>query len=253
MINHLNIVCYRWGSKYGSEYVNILRAMVERNLSVPHTFHCITDSPENMDERIAAHPLPNNGVTGIWRKLTSFEENFLGLQGQWVVVMDIDVVVVGSLDFLAEQPEKDFLIGRHWGPKMRSGKQRACGCVYRLKVGSHTFVWDRLIEDFEGAVNRYHGNNRNVGEQNWLNEQIDEFDYFPEGKIVSFKRHCRPKGRPVRIFGKELLNTARFKKAFIPPKAAVISFHGEPNPRDVKNSGHRHWPHAPFVKKHWCI
>lgn len=221
--------------------------MIKRNLSIPHTFHCITDSPDGLDDEIVIHPLPDTGVTGIWRKLMTFQHDFLGLEGEWIVSFDLDVVIVGNLDFLAEQPEKDFLIGRNWSKDAKSGKgARASGSVYRLKVGSHAFVWEDLIKDFEGAVNRYHGKNREVGEQNWLNAHIEEFNYFPEGKIVSFKRHCHAKGRTILGF-----NTARIGKACPPKGAAVVSFHGDPLPPDVMNTSYKNWRHAPFVKDHW--
>ncbi len=246
-VNHLNIICYRWGMKYGPEYVNILRAMVARNLRIPHTFHCITDDPTGLDDRIQTHPLPETEVTGIWRKLMTFQEDFLGLQGQWVVSLDLDVVIVGDLGFLAEQPGKNFVIARNWSKAARTGKgARASGSVYRLKVGSLPFIWNELIENFEGAVNHYHGKNREVGEQNWLNAHIKEFDYFPEGKVVSFKRHCHAKGHT--ILG---INTARFGKASPPKGAAVVSFHGDPLPPDVMHSPYKNWRHAPFVKTHW--
>jgi len=246
-IRHLNIICYRWGKKYGVEYVNTLRAMVKRNLSVPHTFHCITDCSDGLHDDIVVHILPQTEVTGIWRKLMTFQNDFLGLRGKWAVSLDLDVVIVGNLDFLAEQPDKDFMIARNWSKDAKSGKgARASGSVYRLKVGSYAFIWDNLIKDFEGSVNRYHGKNREVGEQNWLNAHFEEFNYFTEGKVVSFKRHCHAKGR--KIFG---FNTARIGEATPPETAAVVSFHGDPLPPDVMNSCSGRWRHAPFVAKNW--
>ncbi len=248
-IDHLHIICYRWGTKYGAEYVNILRAMIARNLSVPHTFHCITDDPAGLHEAIVAHPLPDTGVTGIWRKLMTFSHDFLGLEGEWVVSFDLDLVIVGNLDFLAEQPDKTFVIGRNWSRNLKSGKgARASGSVYRLKVGSHAFVWENLIADFDGAVDRYHGKNRDIGEQNWLNAHIDEFNYFPDGKIVSFKRHCQAKGH--RLLG---FNTAWFGTAQPPEPAAIVSFHGDPLAPDVRDHRYGVWRQAPFVNANWYV
>ncbi len=179
----------------------------------------------------------------------TFQDNFLGLQGQWVVSLDLDIVVVGSLDFLIEQPDKDFLIARNWSKDGKAGTgARGSGSVYRLKVGSHTFIWDRLIKDFDGAVNRYHGKNKDVGEQNWLNAHINKFNFFTEGKVVSFKRHCNAKGHIFLGF-----NTARFGKATPPRNAAIVSFHGDPLPPDVMYSHYGVWRHAPFVKEKWVL
>ncbi len=243
----LNIICYRWGTKYGVNYVNTLYAMVKRHLSCPFVFHCITDDPAGLKPEIVAHELPNSGITGIWQKLMTFQQNFLGLEGEWVVSLDLDIVIVDKLDFLLEQPEQDFLIARNWSKDARAGTgARASGSVYRLKVGSHAFIWDSLIKDFHAAVDQYHGKNRDVGEQNWLNAHIKTFHYFSDGKVVSFKRHCRAKGH--RFLG---INTGCIGKAVVPAGTSVVSFHGDPLPPDVMYSNYGVWRHAPFVKKNW--
>lgn len=248
-IDHLNIICYLWGTKYSTDYVNVLHASIKRNLTVDHTFHCITDCPDGLHDGIVVHTLPDTGVSGVWRKLMTFQKNFLGLEGEWVVSFDIDVVIVGNLDFLAEQPEKEFLIARHWSKSALAGRgARGSGAVYRIKVGSHCFLWDNLIVDFEGSVDRYHAKTRDFGEQNWLDAHIDKFNYFPEGKIVSFKHHCMARGHKFLGF-----NTANFGKAKTPEGAAVVSFHGDPLPPDVQKQTFGKWRHAPFVQKHWRV
>jgi hypothetical protein len=250
-IKHLHVVCYKWGTKYPADYVNILCAMVRRHLSIPHTFHCITDDSRKLRSDIVVHELPDVGVDGIWRKLMSFQANFLDLQDEFIVSFDLDVVIVDSLDFLGEWPEKTFIIGRNWsrGPDAA----RASGTLYRLKVGSHSFIWDRFITNPEEAIDTFHGKNRLIGEQNWLNANIAGFDFFPSGKIVSFKRHCRAKGHvlPGKIGERIGFSTAIFGKASVPNAAAVISFHGDPLPPDVMSGRCGRWRHAPFVKEYW--
>ena len=241
-VRHLHVVCYRWGSRYPAREVNILRAMVARHLEVPHRFHCITDDPAGLDPRIVAHPLPQEGVDGIWRKLGTFRRDFLGLEGQHVVSFDIDVVIVGGLDFLADRADEDFLVARNWS---RTGAA-ASGTVYRLKVGSHAFVWDRFIADPHAAVECHHGKTRLIGEQNWLQHTVGRFTFLPDGKVVSYKRHCGARGH--QLLG---LNTARWGTAVPPAGAAVVSFHGDPLPRDVMDTPHGRWRRAPFVKTHW--
>ena len=38
-----NVVCIKWGEKYSAEYVNRLYGMVQRQLSLPHRFVCLTE------------------------------------------------------------------------------------------------------------------------------------------------------------------------------------------------------------------
>lgn len=246
-IQHLHIICYKWGSLYTPDYVNTLANMVRRNLDTAHTFHCITDDAAGLDPRIQAHPLPDLGFEGIWRKLMTFQDDFLGLNGQYVVSIDLDVVIVDSLNFVADKPEKDFIIARNWS---KSGV-RGSGSLYRLKVGTHTEIWNKFIADPKTAIDQHHGKTRLIGEQKWLNTHVREFNFFPQGKVVSYKRHCKSKGRVICIGRFELLNTARFGEAIPPAGTALVSFHGVPSPNEVADHHHGRWRRAPFVKKHW--
>ena len=45
-----NVICIKWGTKFGPEYVNRLYKMVQKNLSLPHRFVCFTDSAEGLAE-----------------------------------------------------------------------------------------------------------------------------------------------------------------------------------------------------------
>jgi hypothetical protein len=252
-LSELHVVCYRWGSLYSVDYVNRLYAMVKRNLPAPFTFHCVTDDPDSLAAPIIAHPLPDYGIDGIWRKLMTFQRDFLHLEGKYVVSFDVDVVITGSLDFLLDRPAETFMIARNWGRK--AGGARGSGSVYRLKVGAHTEIWEQFIADPGRAIDQFHGKNRLIGEQNWLDAHFPEFAYFPEGKVVSFKRHCQSRG--FTLFGavgdRWGLTTACFGKAKPPASASVISFHGEPLPADVVVGRHGRWRHAPFVAEHWRV
>lgn len=246
----LNIVCYRWGTLYGVEYVNKLRAMVARNLSIPHKFYCVTDDPAGLRDDVIPHLLPENHYNGNWNKLMTFQPNFLGLEGQLLVSFDLDLVIVDNIDFLADDPDDDFKIcGRNWVKGVVQGN----GSVYRLRVGSLTHVWDNLVNDSNQVINDYHTKTRALGEQNYLNSVIEGITYFPDEKIVSFKRHCSAKGHSLfGDFGEKLgLTTACFGKSKVPTGAAIVSFHGDPLPVDVMNHRFGRWRHSPFVEKFW--
>ena len=38
MTAHANVLCMKWGTPYGPEYVNVLHAMVRRHLQRPFRF-----------------------------------------------------------------------------------------------------------------------------------------------------------------------------------------------------------------------
>lgn len=250
-IDLLHVCCYKWGGYYSSEDVNVLRAMVGRNLSVPHNFYCITDDPAGLDGDIIVRPLLDAGIPDNGRKLRTFSRDFLGLEGQYVVSLDIDLVIVDSIDFLADLPEKDFVIARH--RHIARGGVRGHGAVYRLKVGTRDFVWEMLAADPGSAAAKFPGSIAAISEQRWLDSQLEEMDFFPEGKIVSFSHDCNARG--FQLFGRRGarlgLTTAHFGVASPPEGAAIISFHGPTLPRHVRDGRHGRWRRAPFVAEYW--
>jgi hypothetical protein len=254
----LNIVCYKWGNRYNSEEVNILRASVERNLSVPHKFHCITDDPSGLDERITVVPLPEEGKIGNGPKIRTFSAGFLGLgPDDYVVSLDIDIVIVGSLDFLAEQPEFNFIIAPH---RASNSTGRGHGAVYRVRVGSHREIWDSFIADAEAWAQKLPGRNDNpFSEQRWLARYFAEREmhFFPEGKIIIFRVDCNARS-PSYVLGRKLglmgLTTAFMGTASLPGQGeAIVSFSGLSKPQDVRDSHHGHLKRAPFVAEHWHL
>ena len=44
----INIVCLKFGTLYGPDYVNKLYAGVKQNTTVPFKFHCFTEKPEGI-------------------------------------------------------------------------------------------------------------------------------------------------------------------------------------------------------------
>ena len=53
-----NVICIKWGTKFGPEYVNKLYKMVEKNLKIPHRFVCFTDNTEGLLPGIETRDLP---------------------------------------------------------------------------------------------------------------------------------------------------------------------------------------------------
>ena len=72
------ILCMKWGTKYGPEYVNRLYAMVRRNLTGDFRFVCLTDDGSGIRSEVECFPIPDLKLPdGLpergWKKLTTFE------------------------------------------------------------------------------------------------------------------------------------------------------------------------------------
>ena len=54
----VNVLCIKWGRKYGPEYVNRLYAMVARHLRGPFQFVCLTDRSDGIRPEVRCLPIP---------------------------------------------------------------------------------------------------------------------------------------------------------------------------------------------------
>ena len=53
-----HVICMKWGTKYGPEYVNRLYAMVRRHLSGDFRFVCLTDDSTGIHSEVQCLPIP---------------------------------------------------------------------------------------------------------------------------------------------------------------------------------------------------
>ena len=208
----LTIVSLRAGEKYGPEYVHRLRKAVERNLSMPHRFVCMTDRPHEVD--CETLPIPMN-LPGWWGKIAVFsKELFPGRR----LFIDLDSVITGSLDEFAAYQGKLAVIRPFPGDRdngINSG-------LMSIAPGAYASIWHKFSADPEAAVRFCVANAVpawNFGDQRWLELMIRKpVDYWQDlnpGSVVSYKFHC----------GNGL-----------PPNARVVSFHGKPDPHDVTDT-----------------
>ena len=53
-----HVLCMKWGTKYGPEYVNRLYAMVRRHLRGDFRFVCLTDDARGIRAEVQCLPIP---------------------------------------------------------------------------------------------------------------------------------------------------------------------------------------------------
>ena len=211
-----NIICMKWGTKYGANYVNILAGMVRRHISRPHRFVCFTDDGNGLHPDIETRPLPELDLPGHlpergWNKLTVLGEKLADLEGQ-ALFLDLDVVILDSLDSFFEL-SGEFRIIHDWDFK---GKIIGNSSVFRFEIGKHADVLEHFLTHGE-EVRAQHRN-----EQAYLSHAIHAkgiLEYWPDEWCRSFKRHCI---RPFPL--------GYFVQPVKPEGAKVVIFHGNPNP-----------------------
>jgi hypothetical protein len=225
------VLCMKWGTKYGPEYVDRLYGMVRRHLRGSFRFVCLTDDATGVRPEVECLPLPTldlaPGADRGWPKLTTFKADLHGLRGRALFV-DLDIVIVDDITPFFEQPG-EFLIIHDW---KRPWRVTGNSSVYRFEIGAHADVLQHFI-DHQADVRKRHRN-----EQEYLSHALNaqgRLAYWPKGWCCSFKYHCLPRWP---------LN--HWREPTIPAGARIVIFHGEINPPDAQRGGRT--PRGRFVK-----
>ena len=216
MIEKVNVICTKWGVKYGADYANRLHSMVKRHLTIPHRFVCFTDDTTGLNPGIETFPMPHLPLPEShknlpWRKIGLFSPELGDLQGP-TLFLDLDLVIVDNIDCFFTYPG-DFCIIHNW-----THPDRIVGnsSVYRFTVGADSYVYDTIMNDMAGQLAKY------PNSQTFLSHTVKKLTYWPSDWCCSFKKHCVPKG--LKRF---------FVTAEKPAKCKIVVFHGDPNPDDA--------------------
>jgi hypothetical protein len=235
----VNVICIKWGTRYGPEYVNRLYHMVSRNLSLPFRFVCLTDDTTGLESGIETLPIPEMDIpakhaVSPWRKLTLFSSELGNLKGK-ALFLDLDVVIVQSIDCFFSHSQK-FTIIENWTQR---GQGIGNSSVYCFEIGRHTDVLD-YYKAHTDEVLRQHKN-----EQIFLSRRIGDIDFWPAEWCRSFKFHAIPKG-PLRYF----------KAPRLPEGCRILVFHGHPHPHeavvgDYRGRLRKYFKPAPWIEDYW--
>jgi hypothetical protein len=238
-----HVVCLKWGTKYNSEYVNKLYGMVRRNLTLPFTFHCMTEDPQGLHSGIHVLPLPELGIHGWWYKLYLFKKDFYGMSGS-MLFLDLDVVITGSLDDIVTYAPGRFCIA----PDRIAGTYNSS--VMRFEIGEMEFLWESFVCQKEAVMTRFHG------DQDWIQHLFLHATIYPRPLVISYKFDCDSR---VRFAGGAVGNWLRRhglflprKKAMCPDGARIVLFHGKPDPEDVMHGSYDKYRHAPWIFRFWA-
>jgi hypothetical protein len=236
-----NVICIKWGTKFGPEYVNNLYKMVEKNLTIPHRFVCFTDDKTGLDEKIEVFPLPELDDSGLsekaWRKLGLYTDKLGDLQGE-ALFLDLDIVIRDNIDCFFEK-EGEFFIIKDWDfPNDIIGNSS----VFKFYVNKHKDIIENFYKEGKDIQKRY------KNEQAFLSKQMYKkgiLQYWDKNWCVSFKRHCL---WPFPI--------NYFKVPKDPVDAKIIVFHGRPNPHQAYNGfwgkgGFRYVKPTKWLDKYW--
>ena len=253
-----NVLCLKWGKRYGAEYVNRLYRGVKANLRRPFRFVCVTDDPTGLVDGVEAVAYPEkpanmvlNGYYPTWPNLLSkllvFKTGFAGLEGP-TLFLDIDQVITGDLDCFFDYRPGEFCIIHNW-IELRKRLFRAAPFVgnsscFRFEAGGKfNYVYEKFIAEMDKATDMEVFST----EQRFMTHAVGEahVNWWPENFVRSFKRSCTWPW-PLNHF-----LTPRFN-----PDTGILCFHGKPSPEQaIAGFRGRHlntWTRpCPWVKELW--
>lgn len=194
----LTVFCVCVGNKYHTGYVYALKEAVEKHLSVPHRFKCITTEKLEGIETVA----PFVPYWGWWSKLNLFTP---GMATGPSLYFDLDVVITGSLDYLVDFTDHEFAAPANWA---RSGHGGIQSSVMAWR-GNWTAPYQHIKPQWPGVTERL------WGDQELLWEMLGD-NWIRVPGVYSYKYHCQNGQRPADM--------------------AVCVFHGKPDPHEVNDA-----------------
>ena len=230
----LKILCVKFGNKYGIDYVEKLRNMVARHLTLDYEFVCLTDEPKPIKDVRTIYQ-PNAGYNkGWWHKVHMFDPA-LPLSGR-ILYFDLDVIIHKNIDKIANHRTDTFIGIRDFNRKFHPNWKNLNSSVLAWNFGSQNYLWESFNKNPAKAM-RVHGDQDYI----WK-ETKGNIKFFPDNWIQSYKWEIRSKQELHVHKGKRQFKN--INNSVLPhPECCVAVFHGDPNPENIGDK---------FVVDNWC-
>lgn len=170
----IDVWCVCVGTKYSADRIDALKHMVSKNLTIPYRFRVLSSS----------------NYEGWWAKIDLFAKS----SGP-SIYFDLDVVITGSIDYLADYTKHHLAAPANWGQSGHGGVQ------------SSVMVWNGENRQPSQRFNYEIDSARLWGDQEFLTEIYGD-NYIKIPYVYSYKYHARNQ---------------------LPDDARVVCFHGKPD------------------------
>lgn len=256
-----NVVCMKWGTLYGPEWVNKLYGMVARNTTWNIRFACLTDDARGIRKEVECLPLPALALDRYrspdgrgkddpwWNKVSLYRKDLHDLTGM-TLYLDLDVVVVGNIDDFFAYPGR-FCMMPIWRSHRHSEKQ-GNSSVTRLFVGSETNIYERFISQPSANWEKMYS-----GDQTFVCASAEDLTFFPKEWCASFK-DCLPRNAIVRYLSRPQIPPGAKIVVFFGANTPYAALKGEINPGKKWGAWKRLTPYkkrfrpAPWVAEYWA-
>jgi len=224
--NPSNILCVRFGNKYSIAYVEKLRNMIERNITVPYKLYCLMDDPTPINGVQLIIQKNAGYAKGWWHKVHMFDPS-LPLSGR-ILYVDLDVVICNSINKLVQISGNTFMGIRDFNRKFHRDWKYLNSSVMSWVHGTQNHIYNQFIGNPQAAM-RMHG------DQDWTWKCAkDRIKFWPESWIQSYKWEIRDRSELQVINGVRQFTTIR-NDISVPNDCSICVFHGSPDPEIVQD------------------
>jgi len=239
------VICMKWGTRYGADFVNRLETAIKRNTTRPTQLVCLTDDSSGVSETVhcKAIPdinLPDELISTPWRKLVLWKDNLAGLNGD-ALFLDLDLVITNNIDEMFDFEPGRFCVIENW---TQPGKNIGNTSCFRWNIGTHTHIFDKLETEQQRILSTYRI------EQVYISREVTDMVFWPKQWCASFKHSLLPKW-PLNFF----------KVPVLPSDTKIVAFTGKPDQDEaalgvwpVKSPWKKLYKHVrptPWIADHW--
>ena len=223
------ILCMKWGTRYGPEFVNRLYNSIMRHTERETRLICFTDDATGVNPDVQIEPipeldLPEEHANKPWRKITLWKYPLAGLEGD-VLFLDLDLIITGNLDPFFDYEPGRYCVAENW---TQIGKGIGNTSCYRFPVEKHAYLYDNLQAGSQAKIDEHRIS------QVYISREIEDMVFWPRLWCASFKHTLMPKW-PLNFF----------QSPKLPAQTRIVAFTGKPDPDEAARG---QWP-AKWYKK----
>ena len=222
----LTVLCVRFGTKYGREYVERLRNMAARHIKVPYEFVCLTDDI-NPIEGVRSIVQPLAGYHRLWWHKVHMFDAGLPLSGR-ILYFDLDIIICADVEKLIRGSGNKFLGIRDFNRKFHPGWNILNSSVMSWLHGQQSYIFEDFKRDPLHAQ-------KLLGDQDWIwRVAKQKITFWPDDVIQSYKWEIRERGDLMVDRGKRKFKTVS-NSTNIDENCCIVVFHGDPKPEDIQD------------------
>lgn len=190
--NPLFFYTFKWGDKYGPEYVIRLKNSLHKYCQVPFRFICITDQPVDGIECV---DINNYNVFGDSVFTVEKLELMWHSAVETNILLDLDILIHGDITDMVTSPcDKPTFVFTHWTPDWHwerlVDEKKACfinSSFVKWKGNQASYLFEYYMKNRKQYLKEYHSLDKHLFYEHYMpNRDNPPFDFWPEGIFYNY-------------------------------------------------------------------